>query len=133
MSKVNRERRKISQLPETLRHGRLVDIAPLTDKRMLDRPNWRFNIKSKWKDSKALGFVPSYKDFGRLTVNGFHKNKNGKLYEPTGKEIQSDEKYNPYINSSFDIGHKFRRRVSQKEISPHDFNTFTRESPIPYS
>lgn len=38
---------------------------------------------------------------------------------------QKTDIYDPYINSLFDIGHKFRKRVSQKEMSNNEFRTHT--------
>ena len=111
-------------MSESLKHGRIVDITPCADKSMLDRPNWRYHIKSKWKDNHGLGFKPSYKDFGRKTSNGFHTIKNGVLTEPDGSQAKSLERYNPYINSNFELGHRFRKRISQHEISPDEFSSY---------
>lgn len=124
-SKVNRERRRLLSLPETLKHGHMVDITPCKDKSMLERPNWRENAKEKWKDNKTLGFLPSYKDHRRRTANGFHTISRGRTTEFNGSQASPIERYNPYVNSHHEIGHSFRRRISQKEISPSEFQSYT--------
>ena len=92
---------------------------------MLDRPNWRYHIKEKWMDNRSRGFLPSYLDFRVKTANGFHVVKRGRETEPNGSLTNSMEKYNPYINSHFDIGNKFRKRVSQKEVSDSTFTSYS--------
>lgn len=92
---------------------------------MLERPNWRYNLKSKWRDSKQHGFVPSYRDFGRKTTNGFHTIKHGSIRESDGAPIKHLEKYNPYINGLHEIGHKFRSRMPHKDVSQSEFSTHT--------
>ena len=92
---------------------------------MLERPNWRYNLKSKFKDSSKLGFLPSYKDFGRKTSNGFHKIQKGRLCESDGSDAGSLERYNPYVNGLDAIGNSFRRRVSQKEVGKNEFQSYT--------
>jgi hypothetical protein len=92
---------------------------------MLDRPNWRYPQKSKYKDASHLGFLPSYKDFGRKTSNGFHKIKKGRLYESDGSEASSLERYNPYVNGLDALGHNFRCNVPQKEVGKNKFKSYT--------
>ena len=54
----------------------------------------------------------------------------GREVEPNGSLANSSEKYNPYINSHFDVGNRFRKRVSQKDISNSKFSTYSRKDII---
>jgi hypothetical protein len=92
---------------------------------MLNNPNWRLDVKNKWKDSKKIGFALSYKDFGRKTTNGFHTILNGSVLENDGSAAKTLERYNPYINSSHDIGHKVRTRMLHRDVSRSEFSTHT--------
>ena len=110
-------------MSDMLKHGQGKDHSPTKGSALL--PEFRSVNKSKWKDQKSSGFLPSYKDFGRKTLNGFHTISRGKITEKNGSPVKLTEVHNPYINSHFDIGHKFRRRVSQKEMSEDEFRSHT--------
>lgn len=101
-----------------------TDHSPY-DRKMIERPNWRYHEKSKWKDNSKRGIMPAYHDFGRKTANGFRSIVAGEVLEPDGKISTPDAHHNPYINSHHDIGHRFRVRKSQAEISEKQFSTFT--------
>ena len=103
----------------------IADFTPCENRKMLENPNWRYHQKEKWMDKKHKGIIPSYKNFGRKTANGFHIINRGILKEPNGNAPKSSERYDPYINGLHELGHKFRCRKSHKEISPIQFITHT--------
>ncbi|CAI2370997.1 unnamed protein product [Moneuplotes crassus] len=125
ITKIHKERSQILELPESLKKGMTSDFTPCQDRRMIERPNWRQHDKEKWTDITKKGILPSYHDFGRRTTNGFNNIVKGSLIGSEGYPTSSLERYNPYINSLHELGHKFRTRRSQKEISTKDFSSHT--------
>lgn len=110
-------------MSDLLKHGQSKDHSPPKISALL--PEFRSINPQKWKGENSSDFLPAYKNFAIKTLNGFHQIQKGKVLEKNGTPIKRHEHYNPYINSHFDIGHKFRKRMSHREISADEFKSYT--------